>query len=197
MICALWDRPDGALRRRGLVTLLMKIIRPIKFENKVSVNRRRVARRVIGAGASGIALDDRVRVGSVEISDRIAAGAGIVDDAVGCRQEAVVRPAPHDVAEIDQKGPGEDRRGKPFARRQADRKPGHLGSCERSHEAVVDMRRLTERIVFKGILRRIVQKTQIGVGFVGEIRREVIGDRPSAMAKGGSIRWHIARNASK
>jgi hypothetical protein len=54
-------------------------------------------------------------------------------------------------------------------------KPGHLGSCEHSHEAVFGMRRPTERIVFKRILRRIAQKAQIGMGFVGEERREVIG----------------------
>jgi hypothetical protein len=154
------------------VTLLVEIIRPVEFENKVSVNSRRVAVRVIGAGASGSALDDRVRVGTVEISDRIAVGTGFVDDAVRRRREAVVRPAPHDVAEIDQKGPGNDRRSEPIARRQADGKPGHLGSCERGHEAIVGMRRLTKRIVLKGILRRIVQKTQIGVGFVGEILLE-------------------------
>ena len=157
---------------------------PVEFENKVSVSGRRVAGRVLGAGASGNALDDRDRVGTVEISDRIAVGAGFVDDAVRRRQEAVVRPAPHNVAEIDQRGPGDDRRGEPFARPQAERKPRHLGSCERGHKAVVGMRRLTERIVFKGILRRIVQKTQIGVGFVGEIRREVIGGQTERHGKG-------------
>src|SRR5271169_3023064 len=66
LFCELCDRPDGASRRLGAVTLLMKIIRPVEFENKVSVNGRRVAGRVIGAGANGSALDDRVRVGTVE-----------------------------------------------------------------------------------------------------------------------------------
>jgi hypothetical protein len=40
------------------------------------------------------------------------------------------------------------------------------------------MRCLPKGIVFNGILRRIVQKTQIGVGFVGKVRREVIGREP-------------------
>ena len=69
----------------------------------------------------------------------------------------------------------------PDGRRTA--KPRHLASRERSHEAVVGMRRLTERIVFDGILRRIMQKTQIGVGFVGEIRREVIGGKAERHGK--------------
>ena len=103
---ALCDRPDGARRRLEAVTLLVKLIRPVELENKVSVNSRRVAGRIVDAGASGSALDDRVRVGTVEISDRIAVATGFVDDAVRCRQEAVVRPAPHDVAEVDLKVPG-------------------------------------------------------------------------------------------
>jgi len=38
---ALCDRPDGARRRLEAVTLLVKLIRPVELENKVSVNSRR------------------------------------------------------------------------------------------------------------------------------------------------------------
>jgi hypothetical protein len=59
---ALCDRPDGARRRLEAVTLLVKLIRPVEFENKVSVNSRRVAGRIVDAGASGSAVDHRVRL---------------------------------------------------------------------------------------------------------------------------------------
>src|SRR5215469_3744195 len=82
--------------------------------------------------------------------------------------------ATHNVAEVDQEGLGDDWWREPLARRQADRKPGHLGARESGHEAIVGVRRLAKGIVIDGTLRRIVQKPQIGVGFVGKIRAEVI-----------------------
>ena len=96
------------------------------------------------------------------------------------RQKPVVRPAPHDIAEIDQKGAGDDRRRKPFSARwpiwrQPHRQPRHLGARQRGHKAVVGMRPLAKEVVFDRLLRRVVQEAQGGVRLVGEIRREKLG----------------------
>ena len=108
--------------------LLVKIIGPVEFENEVAVNRGRIARRIVGAGAAREAFDHRICIGAVKEGDRITVGARLIQNAVRRRQKAVVRPAPHDVAEIDQKRPGNDRRREPFAGRQPYCQSRHIGA---------------------------------------------------------------------
>src|SRR5580704_4196455 len=102
----LLPRRSGQRRRRRAVALLVEIVGAIEFEHQVAVDRR----RVVGADATRQAFDHAVRVRAVEIGDRIAVGAAVVQHAMRGRQEPVVRPAPHHVAEIDQERAGDDRR---------------------------------------------------------------------------------------
>ena len=50
----------------------------------------------------------------------------------------------------------------------------YLGARQRGHEAVIGVRRLAEQIVFVGVLRRLVQETQIAMTLIGEKRGEVV-----------------------
>ena len=124
------------------------------------------------------------------------------------RQKAIIRPASHDIAEIDQKGSGDDRRGEPFAGGQPYGKPGDIGARQRGHKAVVGMRCLAKGVVFGGLLRGVVQKADDGMRFVGkERRKEVAGEseghgegRQHAVAHGPErleIRHHIGADAER
>jgi len=46
--------------------------------------------------------------------------------------------------------------------------PCTLGARQRGHEAIIGMRCRAEQIVLIGVLRRVVQKTQIVVILIGE-----------------------------
>ena len=99
------------------------------------------------------------------------------------RQKAIIRPASHDVAEIDQKGPRDDRRSEPFAGGQPHGEPGNVGPRQRGHKAVIGMRRLAKGVVLGRVLRRIVQKADDGMGFVGKERRKEIRGQPEGRRK--------------
>src|SRR6516164_279286 len=102
-------------RGLGAMPLVVEIIGSIKLEDQITINRGRIPRRIVTAGACRDGLDHAVRVRAVEIGDRIAVGPGFVEDAMRCRQKPVVGPTPHDVAEIDEKRPWNNRRREPLA----------------------------------------------------------------------------------
>ena len=99
------------------------------------------------------------------------------------RQKPIIRPASHDVAEIDQKRPRDDRRSEPFAGGQPHGEPGNIGPRQRGHKAVVGVRRLAKGVVLCRLLRRIVQKADDGMGFVGKERRKEIAGQPECRGK--------------
>ena len=151
----------------------MEVVGVVEVQHQVPVHRARIARRLARAHARRQAFDGRLDVRAVEERDRVAVRAGVVQHPVRRRQKAVVRPALHDVAEVDQEGARDHRRGEPLAAGEADREPGHVLSREHRDERVVGVGPLTELLLVVGLLRRVVQEAQIDVRLVGEERPEV------------------------